>query len=238
MKKTIFVLLVLIISIKAFGSHAHHHTGLKFEKNLGQWNTSAKYRLNVKGGKVYISNKSLVFDLYSLQDVHTISKKMHLTKNLIDFNNQDNFVRAHSYQVNFKGANNNVQYKGIDKFEEYKNYILGSDKSKWKSNIPLYHELIGDNLYSKIDIKMYSKEENYKYDFIVHPGANINDIKMEYTGVDNITLVNGDLKLQLSFENKESFCHELSPWFVMGFQRITTSFIYQAIKSFSGLMGR
>ena len=73
---------------------------LKFEKNIGQWNTPANYRLNVKGGKVYINNQSLVFDLYSLEDVFTISKKMHETKDLIGFNNQDNYVRAHSYQVN------------------------------------------------------------------------------------------------------------------------------------------
>jgi len=54
------------------------------------------------------------------------------------------------------------------------------------------------SIYEGIDIKTYSKEGNYKYDYIIHPNANTNDIQFYYDGVSNIKITDGNLILKTS----------------------------------------
>ena len=42
------------------------------------------------------------------------------------------------------------------------------------------------------------------------------------------------MKVHIPKKIKKRFCHEPPPWFVMGFQWSTTSFIYQEILLFDG----
>lgn len=44
------------------------------------------------------------------------------------------------------------------------------------SKISEYSEILYKNIYNNIDLKFYFKENNLKYDFIIHPRGNYKDI--------------------------------------------------------------
>ena len=46
-----------------------------------------------------------------------------------------------------------------------------------KSKVKGFHELTFQEIYSNIDLKIYTKYFNLKYDIIVNPGGNTNEIE-------------------------------------------------------------
>jgi len=54
------------------------------------------------------------------------------------------------------------------------------------------------NIYEGIDFTMYSTTEGLKYDFVIHPGADPDNIRLVYKGLDEIELRNGTLFLKTS----------------------------------------
>ena len=108
---------------------------------------------------------------------------------------------GHVYESNFIGCNENLKIIGNEKIAAYYNYFIGSDSSKWKSNIPIYNKLKYQNIYDKVDLSYYSYGGKLKYDFIVHPGGSPNSIKIRYQGLDDIYIKSGHLILETSVGN-------------------------------------
>src|SRR5674476_540636 len=61
-------------------------------------------------------------------------------------------------------------------------------------------------MYPNIDVRYYTDAGTLKYDLIVHPGGNINDIALKYEGVDKLEIKNKELVIGTSVgEVKELF---------------------------------
>jgi hypothetical protein len=51
------------------------------------------------------------------------------------------------------------------------NYFIGSDASKWRTDVPTYARVRYDEVYDGIDLVYYGNQEKLEYDFVVAPGA-------------------------------------------------------------------
>ncbi len=192
------ITILSIILIAFLGKvHAHNHeTSIDFTENKGQWDASVKYRTSIKGGSIYIQEKGLTFDFYSLKDINRIGDKHH-QKHQPDVSKE--IVNCFNYKVNYIGSQIPI-YQSLDKEAHYNNYILDNDPSKWTNNVGNYKTIVGKDLYPKIDVVYKSDEGNLKYDFILHPGANLANLKMEYNGTKGMSIVNGKLVIETSFD--------------------------------------
>lgn len=54
-------------------------------------------------------------------------------------------------------------------------------------------------MYDGIDAVIYPSAYYVKYDFIIAPGANANQIQLQYEGVNNLRIENGNLVYDISF---------------------------------------
>ena len=80
-----------------------------------------------------------------------------------------------------------------------KRHYYTADFPEGLLGIQSYRELLYQDLYDHIDLKLYIHDEHIKYDFIVKPGGNVSDIALSYQGQDSIFLnPNGDLVLRNS----------------------------------------
>lgn len=91
-------------------------------------------------------------------------------------------------QLTFPGANQNPQINFLDPLPGVSNFIKGQDPENWVINVPNYTGLIYQNLYDGIDLKYSSLNSELKSDFIVHPGADPKQIRLQYSGVENIRI--------------------------------------------------
>jgi hypothetical protein len=60
------------------------------------------------------------------------------------------------------------------------NYFLGNDSSKWRSDVRSYYGATFKNVYPGIDLKYYFKDHHVAYDFLVAPGADPGQIRVQF----------------------------------------------------------
>ncbi len=81
---------------------------------------------------------------------------------------------------------NDVRPVGVKRLSWNNNYFYGNDSSKWCTDVPNYQDIIYKNLYENIDLRYYSNDKGLKYDFVVHPGGEPNDIRLKYQGAQDL----------------------------------------------------
>lgn len=171
--------------VKAKGS-------LDFVQNKKQWPEQVQYRAGLPGGAVFFTADRFVYSYYSHDDMRRIHELMEEKKDL-----QHEQLRGHAYQVIFAGSNT-AAVSGNDKRAWHHNYYQGSDPAKWSTGVPVYEGVTYDELYTGIDLAVYSMDASMKYDFIVAPGADPAVIRLQFDGVTPKLTKEGAIELRTS----------------------------------------
>ncbi|OSZ82309.1 hypothetical protein CAP35_03310 [Chitinophagaceae bacterium IBVUCB1] len=181
-----FVLLMPLLAFAKTGNHT-----LEFVENRGQWNGPFLYKSITGGGNVYLEQKGITFQMEAADN----SAKIHGVK--------ENHLRApqtlrfHTYKVNFVNAQT-AEVVGSKPQQHYYNYYLGNDKSKWKSGIHPCYTVDYKGIYKGIDLHIASENADMKYDFIVAPGADPQQIALQYEGTDGLRIEAQNLIIKTS----------------------------------------
>ncbi|WP_353750715.1 HYR domain-containing protein [Peribacillus frigoritolerans] len=102
--------------------------------------------------------------------------------------------------LRFLSANPGVRIEGKCEGTGKVNYLKGNDPAKWITNLPVYHEVVYTELWPGVDLVFRSGNGQLKYDFVVQPGASIENIQLTYQGADNLSLdEEGNLQIHTDF---------------------------------------
>src|SRR5258708_37220891 len=100
--------------------------------------------------------------------------------------------------MHFAGANRDAKVAAAQALPGHTNYLLGNDPSRWRRNIPQFSRVQYRDLYPGIDLDFYGKQGRLEYDFEVGPGADPNQIALDFKGTKKLHVAaNGDLVLPL-----------------------------------------
>ncbi|UKN03324.1 gliding motility-associated C-terminal domain-containing protein [Paracrocinitomix mangrovi] len=189
--KSYLLFLFTTLSVISFGQDVDHDPGVyKFIPNGGQWPDHVKYRADIFGGKIWLENGGV---LYQFRD-HSQAHVQHLTK---EHKEQKETIPQYLVFAEFVGANDVTTFDNYHPTKEYYNYYIGQDKSRWASNLHAYNEIVYNDLYQGINLRFYEKQQDLKYEFIVAPNANPNQIKIHYHGQDKIKLTkDGNIEIE------------------------------------------
>ena len=75
---------------------------------------------------------------------------------------------------------NTLEKSGATSF--YHNYFLGKDSTKWAAEVHGYDRIVRHQLYPGIDLTLNATGLNQEYGFVVSPGADPTQIRMQYAG--------------------------------------------------------
>lgn len=197
----ICALLALLVSINICFSVSQDtfQTGnIKFIENKKQWPSSIHYSAQLPSGNLSLKNNALQYFLYDKGAIADLHMKSH--SNMYESGEEvcedELEIAMHQYVVNFINSNSGVSISGQESFPEYYNYYLGSDSSMWASYAKAYQTINYSGLYDSIDMRVYSSNRDLKYDLILKPGAQSSDIALQYAGLDDLYLFNGDLVIE------------------------------------------
>lgn len=99
--------------------------------------------------------------------------------------------------LTFKGANTRPVIKGVDPLSERRNYFIGKNPSKWRTNIPTFRAVSYEEIYPGIDLVWYGNNRQLEYDFRLDAGRNPNTIFLKFdSDVRPSIAENGDLILR------------------------------------------
>lgn len=165
---------------------------LKFIANQNQWHENIEYKVEMGGLNLLFMESNALTWLFRDQSV---TQYLHDHPEFKDTIPMD----AHAYKMRFLGSGE-PKLTGFKEQASYHNYFLGNDPNKWAGKVPVYEGVLYDDLYPGVQMKAYSQQGNFKYDFIVQPGTQPSIIQLEYEGTDAMTLANGNLHIKTSLE--------------------------------------
>ncbi|MFX0091349.1 MAG: hypothetical protein ACFFBD_06260, partial [Candidatus Hodarchaeota archaeon] len=117
------------------------------------------------------------------------------------------YIRETEINVTFLGSNK-VHPQGEDFLSSYSNFFQGSQIFAWARHC---HKVVYHDLYEGVTLVYYFTSQGLKYDFIVDPYADINQIKMSYTGLEEIAVE--PTKLIFTIEDIKLYDDELQAWY-------------------------
>lgn len=187
-----------------------------FVENKNQWDNQIRYRAEIPNGVLFLHKNSLQYTLYdgkALAQIHDLqqAQKSEKTERNIDFYNTS--IQAHSFLVNFEGANDLPNLIAKKPVSWKNNYFLSNNPKRWAREVSSYEEITYQNLYAGIDLKFYTHTQKLKYEFIVNAHTDANQIKMVYSHADKLWLdADGNLVIQTSLgeiKEQKPYCYQL-----------------------------
>jgi gliding motility-associated-like protein len=163
---------------------------LRLIQNKGQWPQSVLYSADIPQGWLFVEKASFTYNFlepayFQLED-HGAAARMARS------------YRGQAFKVHFVDANPHTRVTAGETLPGYFNYFIGNDPAKWASGVPACQQIRYHNLFSRIDLSLYTKGQNLKYDYIVAPGGRVADIQMQYEGVEQLAIRNGQLYIRTS----------------------------------------
>ena len=96
------------------------------------------------------------------------------------------------------GASSDPDVIGRDEVPTKSHYFMGSDPTKWQTDIPNYAKVEYQEVYPGVDLVYYGNQRRLEYDFVVSPGADPSVIRLAFEGVDQLRVDDrGDLVLRV-----------------------------------------
>jgi|GEM_PF-4196875 len=162
-----------------------------FLENEGQAPEYILYYYKNKNSGIYFTSNTILFqNIYpALDNNEQVSGK----------------VREVTHLLKLQNASSNVSVSGLFSATTTFNYLVGDKKN---SNISSYRKIEYKNIYPLIDAEFFFLAGNIKYNFIVHPGGNPEDIRLRFEGVDDLYI---DEKGNIVFSNNIQKLKHLAP---------------------------
>ncbi len=152
---------------------------LRFEKNMGQ----------VAGEVAYYSHgNGYAFYLTPEESVMVLSRTLPEEKPSHPDEETESVIERSVVRMKLVGGNPNPAISGEDLLAGTSNYFHGEDTSRWRRGIPGYERVHYENVYPGIDLEYYGNEGKLEFDLTVKPGANPNQIELEFNGADSLFL--------------------------------------------------
>lgn len=173
-------------------------TGLRFVQNKGQWNSDIDFQARVPGGRVGVSANSFWVQLIDMDEM----ERQHMAGHDVVDESTGHLVaeslNGHYFKINLLQSNPAAKAVVGQPLEGHHNYFLGDDSCRWAANAQAFGTILYPDVYKGIDFRVSSAGNNLKYDFIVSPGADPSQIKIEYEGTYGINLLNDELEIKTS----------------------------------------
>ncbi|TND02582.1 MAG: PDK repeat-containing protein [Bacteroidetes bacterium] len=187
-------------AIRPVSNSVQNTSGVLFEENKNQWPKQVKFMADAGGGvRLFMESGRFTYVKYDQEKISENHEHEHRAEK--GRKHAGDAIAAHAFRVNFQNANVFSVASGNEKQNGYRNYLIGSDASRWASNVPVFSEVRYADFYPGIDLKAYSSKGWFKYDFIVDPGADPAQLAMNYEGVEGLSIQDNRLVIPTSAGN-------------------------------------
>ena len=135
--------------------------------NRGQWHENISYKIGIPAGQLYLEKQGFTYDFSDVQN-HYDHGHGHI--------DEPESIHHHVVKTTFVGAQTPT-YKELNPSPFYENYFLTNDQNSWVSNSHAFSEVVYQNLYNKINLRLHGTHQTLKYDIIVAPGETRRTLK-------------------------------------------------------------
>jgi gliding motility-associated-like protein len=164
------------------------------------------YTTEAGSGKIYLRNNGLSYVINDFIEVDRKIKEAVILQskktNELDQRSLSNElksktpVKGYRIDVDFAESNDDVKIIAESKVEGLLNFYY-PHCSNGITGVGMYNRIMYRDLYENIDLIYYGgKASGLKYDLIVKPKGNVNDIKLVYKGADEVLVESGKIRVR------------------------------------------
>ena len=171
-------------------------------------NPAVLYLLNTPGMNVQLRRAGFSYDVYSVSShqfaVRSSQSLSGIQHPASDIQHPVSSIQYH--RIDFDLLNTNVDCKIItsEPSADYLNYYTTGTPIAGATYVHYYKTLTYKNIYPNIDLVFMNNDiEGFKYNFIIHPGGNLNDIRIKIRDPEIKLLSSGSLLLKTSLGDIE-----------------------------------
>ncbi len=197
------ICLITIISVLSVGSASpapSYETGegyvnphpVAFTRNLGQWRDSILFRAGGSGAVLWFSETGVYYQFFHrepvMEQIEDENRRLPRRSEIRGYNAEPAGYKTVFIRASFVGANPDAEIVAEGLQNCRYNFFIGSDKAKWRTNVPNYSSIVMRNIYPGIDVR-YSGGDDGRImcEFTAAPGADMSVIKMDYEGSAEIS---------------------------------------------------
>ncbi|UCE64937.1 MAG: carboxypeptidase regulatory-like domain-containing protein [Candidatus Zixiibacteriota bacterium] len=173
---------------------------VSFTQNNGQFGAKTLFKAEAGGGVFYFCRDEIASVLLRSTDEPL---DLNIQDDAQGFNNLGKTLykcEGLLIKTRFIDSNNETEIIGVDRLSHDNNYFYGNDPAKWVTDVPSFTSIVYKDIYAGIDLRYYGRGQTLKYDFIIHPGADLSRIRIKYEDVNDIGLLgNGNLSISTDF---------------------------------------
>lgn len=96
---------------------------------------------------------------------------------------------ARPFRMTIVGANPKAEAVGLAPLPGKVNYFVGDDPEKWRANVPTYARVKFTSVYPGVDLVYHENCRQLEYDFLLHPGADVRNIRIAFPSASVVKLV-------------------------------------------------
>ncbi len=146
-------------------------SSVRFEANQGQFDPAVRYLVHGAGYTMYLTDQGQVFSLGASQN-----------------------ASAPTLRFELLGGNQQPTLGAVGELPGKTNYLLGSDESRWVSNVANYQRVVYRSVYPGVDLAYYGTEAGaLEHDFVVAAGTDPAIIRQRISGAQRLEIANRDL---------------------------------------------
>ena len=183
MKSSLRLASLLILAV---GVTLHAQTPAGFVENRGQWPDEVRFRLQLDGLTMWVTDRGAVYDLYERVEplfvMLSFDQRDAMAGSALSMRDEPSRVCGHVLRAEFVGISENVEAIGGDKLSGYVNYVVGDDESRWGRNCRIYSSVRLNDVYDGIDLLYYIDQGLPRFDVIVAPGVDLSILRMSLDG--------------------------------------------------------
>ena len=165
--------------------------GARFIENRGQWEGDFRYRVKTEAMTVFVGDEGWTFTIDEFretpaEDLFAVDGRGVVREH----------VRGVAVRMRFGGGRAErivpeMPAPGLH------NFFLGSDPSRWRTDVPHFDELRLVGAWSGIDVATRVDGGNFKYDVLAAPGADLSEAIIEVDGAERMSLdQDGGLRIE------------------------------------------
>ncbi|MDV7696218.1 T9SS type B sorting domain-containing protein [Chryseobacterium soli] len=172
----------------------------------GKENNEVKYLFHSAGLNVQLRSNGFSYDIYETKKTPNPNASKYIKNKVSEGKNahDDEFIYEnlfHRIDIELINSNKNSKIISEGKSNDYENYFNLPNNPKGITNVYRYQRIYYKNIYSNIDLVFFKPSDTLKpveYNFIIHPGGKISDIKMKFNGAST-SIKDGKLAMNVRF---------------------------------------
>jgi hypothetical protein len=180
--------------------------GLQFVPNQGQWPAAVRYRADLPGGTVFLTDQGLVYDWLSAADLargHDWMQRQDEARRRAQADDApatEPRLHGHAVFVDFEGAAPAPQLRAAEPLPARHHYYLGNNPEHWATQVQPVARVTYRALYPGISLELYGTAAGQlEYDLHLAPGADPAAIRLRYRGAEALSLLpDGRLRVETS----------------------------------------